>query len=343
MEKFWAPEEMQILLQYYGKIPVTEIIEKHLSRRTSGAIRGKAVRMGLRSNLTVKRNPRPQFITGLPETSDMTFDELWEAAYAFQKASAALSTRLDPVDVVIDVDYPIALGFIADVHIGSVNTPLDVVRNRFELMANYPWLYLISAGDTTDNYLPTKHPQGMFGQLFPPELQKDLVENLYAKMEGRWIALVQGCHDEFSHQADDFDFTKYMAHKLGCANLGFGGQVNLTVGNQLYEIAVRHKYRYNSSFNYTHTCKRLREREYPNADIVCVAHHHQATIEQMAHSDKDRVYIRPGSMKGPDRWARSLGFSDTGQQIPIVILHPNERKMMVALDLEQAVEWFKNG
>ncbi len=341
MEKFWSAEETKIIFQYYGKITVKEIQGNHLPHRTCPAIRGKAVRLGLKSNLTVKANPRPQFAVGLPSTNNMDFDELWEAAYAFQKAATMLSTRLDPVDVVLDVDYPIALAFVADIHIGAISTPLDVVRNRFELMAQYPWLYLISAGDTIDNYLPSKHPQGMFGQIFPPELQKDLVENLYSKMEGRWIALVQGCHDDFSHQTDDFDFTKYMATKLRCANLGFGGQVNLTVGDQLYEVAVRHKYRYNSSFNFTHTCKRLREREYPNADIVCVAHHHQANIEQMAHADKDRVYIRPGSMKGPDRYARSLGYRDTGQQIPIVILHPDERKMMIALDLEQAVEWFK--
>ena len=74
------------------------------------------------------------------------------------------------------------------------------------------------------------------------------------------------------------------------------------------------------------------------ADIVVVSHHHQAAVEQQPHSDKDRVYIRPGSMKGPDRFARSLGYAKTGSAIPTVILWPDKRQMLSFLNLEEAVE-----
>lgn len=668
----WTKEEEDTVDENFGVKPI-RVWRDQLPNRTVGAIRKKAQRMGLYSAVTCADFPPPRYKPELPKASDMTFNELWEATLAFQRMALELSTRLDPVNVYLDVDQPIGVGFLADAHIGSISTPLDVVRSRFELMREQPWLYLVSDGDTIDNFLPTSHAQGMFGTMFPPELQKELVLNLYMKMEGRWLALVQGCflagtkilmsdgtektieqiktgdfvfsngvsqtvsktynnywngelitlnvmgiqsqiqatsnheflsrrrldkrnkngtratrqvkdsewlsakelkqgdflgipringivppkysiedmlifgwwlaegsytrmdainfclgederihaetikeyfeekghsvyfherpkrhtielsinsrslakeyltlfgkycdgkriptmflyypqehqkalitgltlgdghqrnnsgeeiawtttspllqsqirhilfrhgtfvstsyyerdgkkpywvltwrlnpqrsrhlvdenyvwvpimekttttytgatynlevetthtyevggvnvkncHEEFSHDADDFDFTKYLASAVGAANMGFGGQVNLYVGEQLYQIALRHKYRYNSSFNYTHTCKRLREREYPNADIVCVAHHHQATIEQMAHSDKDRIYIRPGSMKGPDRYARSLGYTDTGSQIPTVILWPDKRKMLSFLNLEDAIEVVK--
>ena len=42
-------------------------------------------------------------------------------------------------------------------------------------------------------------------------------------------------------------------------------------------------------------------------------------------------------MKGPDRYARSLGFKDTGSHIPTVILWPDKRQMLSFLNLEQAV------
>jgi len=336
----WSENEDEIIHEHFGRIPATTISRRHLSHRTPGAIRGRALRLGLRSNLDKRRNPFPRFSPSLEEFSDLDFDELWEAAYAFQRASHQLSTRRDPANVYLDVDRPIGIGFIADTHIGAVSTPLDFVRARFDLMAEQPWLYLIGVGDTIDNFLPTQHPQGMFSTMFPPELQKQLVENLYSKMLGRWIAVVQGCHEEFSHIADDFDFTKFLAKELRCVNMGFGGLINLYIGEQLYQIAVRHKYKYNSSFNYTHTCKRLVQMEYQEADIACVAHHHRATVEQLSHRDKDRVYIRPGSMKGPDRYARSLGYTDTGSQIPVVMLWPNERKMLSFLDLDQAIEVF---
>ena len=336
----WTKEEENVVRENFGKKPI-RVWKDLLPRRTSDAIQKKAQRIGLYSDVTCADFPPPRYQPELIHTSDMTFNELWEAAHAFQRMARELSTRRDFVDVYLDVDQPIGVGFIADTHIGAVSTPLDVVRSRFELMREQPWLYLVGAGDTIDNYLPSRHPQGMFNTMFPPELQKELVLNIYMKMEGRWLALVQGCHEEFSHMADDFDFTKYLASAVGAVNLGFGGQINLHVGKQLYQIAVRHKYKFNSSFNYTHTCKRLREREYPNADIVCVAHHHQATIEQMPHADKDRIYIRPGSMKGVDRYARGLGYTDTGSQIPTVILWPDKRKMLSFLNLEDAIEVVK--
>lgn len=337
MDKFYSPEETDIIENYYGKIPVREIQRLYLPNRTEGSIRGKATRLGLRSNVTTAKI---RYDPELPDTTNMDFDELWEASYAFQRASQALSTRYDEVDVYLDVDHPIGVPFIADIHIGAVSTPLDLVRERFYLIQDNPWLYPFGAGDKIDNYLPSKHPQGMFSVMFPPELQKELVENLYGKIKGRWIALVQGCHDDFSHQTDDFDFTKYMSKRMECANLGFGGAVNLHVGEQMYRIVVRHKYRYNSSLNNTHTCKRLQQMEYPNADVLVVGHHHMADIEQVQHRDKDRIYIRPGSMKGPDRYARSLGYSDTGSCTPTVMLWPDKRKMMPFMHLEDVIDLY---
>lgn len=335
--KYYSQDEIDIVKKHYGVIPVHEIKRKYLPHRTNGSIRGKATRLGLTSDITTQKVRYDQPLHNLNE---MTFDELWEATFKFQNSSLALRTRFDEVNVYLDVDKPIGIPFIADVHIGAVSTPLEFLRERFSLMVKHDWMYPIGVGDKIDNYLPSKHPQGMFGMLFPPELQKQLVEDLYSQMKGRWIAITQGCHDEFSHETDDFDFTKYMADKLGCVNLGFGGLINLHVGEQLYKIAVRHKYRYNSSLNYTHTCKRLREKEYPDADIVCVAHNHVSAVEHLEHTDKDRLYIRPGSVKTPDRWTRSIGYSDSGSGLPIIMLWPDKRRMLHFFSIEDAVDFY---
>jgi hypothetical protein len=335
MDNFYSEEEASIVKKFYGKIPVREIKRLYLSNRSEGSIRGKATRLGLSSNIT---HQKIRYEPELLNVNEMTFEELWEASYVFQRAAHGLSTRYEDVDVYIDTDEIIGVPFIADLHIGAISTPLDAVRERFFILAENEWLYPIGVGDKIDNYLPTRHPQGMFGTMFPPELQKELIENLYSQVKGRWIALVQGCHDDFSHQVDDFDFTKYMAHRMGCVNLGFGGMINLHVGEQTYKIAVRHKYRYNSSLNPTNACRRLVQLEYPNADIACVAHNHITEILQVDHRDKDRIYIRPGSMKQPDRYGRSLGFISTGSSMPIVLLWPNKRQMQPFQDFNSAVD-----
>jgi hypothetical protein len=345
MSRYIESEDV-IIRENYGKHPVREWLSL-LQNRTIDSVITRANRLGLSSGIlgnqvTTGNYVKPKFTPELPNMNDLTFDELWEAAYAFQGASKSLSTRYDEVDVEIAVNHPIAICFIADTHIGNIDVPLDYVRSRFDLLEQYPFVYVAGCGDMIDNYLPTSHVEGMFGQLFPPELQKELVENLYSKLKGRWLWVIQGCHDDFSHKADDFDLAKHMGKYLGCANLGHGGMVNLLVGKQNYKIAVRHKYRFNSSYNPTHSPKQLVRFDYKNADIAVVAHNHVTAIEHSAEPDKDRIYIRPGSMKGPDRYARSLGFRDTGRQMPTVILWPDKRKMLAFMDLEQALEIFKN-
>ena len=133
-----------------------------------------------------------------------------------------------------------------------------------------------------------------------------------------------------------------MAKHLGCSNLGFGGLVKLMVGKQEYQIAVRHKYKYNSSYNWTHAPKQLVRFDEKTADIAVVAHNHVTAIEHTEENDKDRVYIRPGSMKGADRWARSIGFSDSGKRMPCVVLWPNKRQMMTFMDLGQCADYMES-
>ena len=217
----WTEEELEVIKTNFGVKPIRSWANL-LPGRSLDAIHKKGQRIGLYSHIKSGDYPPPRYEPALPKPTEHTFDELWESLVNYQRMSEELNTRRDPVDIYLDVDKPIGVGFIADAHIGSMDTPLDLVRSRFEMIQEQPWLYLVSAGDTHDNFLPTKHGGGVFGTMFPPELQKELVVNLYGKMKGRWLALVQGCHEEWSHDADDFDFTKYLSSSLEAANLGFG-------------------------------------------------------------------------------------------------------------------------
>ena len=338
----WNSDEDAIIFKHHNKEPLSEWSHL-LPNRSLSAITTRVYRLGLSTGNTIKpKSVVPKFAPGIhvPDVND--FEKLWEAAYVFQSASSVLSTRVNEVDVTLDVSHPIAVCFVADTHIGSLDVPLDVVRSRFDVLEKYPYIFPAGCGDMVDNYIPTSHAAGMFGQIFPPELQKELVENLYSKLMGRWLWLIQGCHDEFSHTADDFDLTKYMSKHLGCANLGFGGLVNLTVGEQTYKIAARHKYRFNSSSNPLHTCMQLVRFDEKTADVAVVAHNHITAILHNNENDKDRVYIRPGSMKGADRWTRSVGYTETGRSMPCVVFWPDKRQMMTFMDLEQCVDFMES-
>ena len=326
----WTSKEIEFLTENYGSKSTLEIA-RHLKMDVK-RVENKAYRIGLRkpkrfSYLDLK---------ALPEYADV--EEMWRSLEEYQDKCRSLSTHQEAVTVdMSDTEDPIIVAFLADLHIGAFSGKYRELHDRVELLSKTPNCYVVSCGDTVDNYLPTFHTQGQFSEICPPEVQKVMVEYIFERLNDRVLALVQGCHDEASHYADDFDWTKYLCSKLGCANLGFGGTVTLKLGKESYVVHARHKYRFNSAFNLTHTVKRLRE-QVGDFDIGCVAHNHQASVEEVPMPDgKTRVFVRPGSFKAPDRYARSLGYVDTGAQVPSVILFPSERKMLPFLSLDDAV------
>ena len=338
----WTSSEESILREYYGRIPVRLIQSQHLPHRTLKSVLIKASNMGLESPLrgSSPRSPNKMNPTYLPQTDNLR--DLWSAVTDLQQASLRLETSVANPSLTIKASSPIIVGFLADAHIGAMNCKYSELEERFSLMSNNPHFYLFSVGDSIDNYLPQPHGSGMFDQLIPPALQKQLVEDLYMRMKGRWLGVVEGCHDNWSYTAGQFDWNKYLSSKLQCPNLGFGATVNLTVGSVPYRIMLKHKYRFNSSINLTHTVKRMREMQ-GDFDIGCVAHHHQAAIEQAIMGDGvDRIFIRPGSFKGSDRFSSQLGFTDSGAFIPSVVLDDKSRKMTAFLHLEQAVSYMES-
>ena len=74
-------------------------------------------------------------------------------------------------------------------------------------------------------------------------------------------------------------------------------------------------------------------------DIGCVAHQHSPAIEEVVLADGlPRIFVRPGSFKGADRYARQLGFASRPSEyaVPSVILFPNERRMIPFLKITDA-------
>lgn len=231
------------------------------------------------------------------------------------------------------------VAFVADNHAGSVGGRYSLLLEKFQLMRRIPRLYVVNGGDTIDNFLPSKHPEGAFEMICPPHVQKLIIEKLFGILRGRWIAMVKGDHENFSWLADDFDFCQYIAERMECANLGFGGFINIKLGTQTYRIGIRHRFRFNSSFNLTHTVKRMRE-QLGDFDIGVVAHNHRAAVEHMNFPDKDRVFIRPGAFKMADNYAKKLGFLDDSRTcvIPAVKLWANQRKIKAYFDISEIAD-----
>lgn len=265
--------------------------------------------------------------------------DLLEKLIAWQRELQKTNTEVEEATAKIDTAKSIYVAFPGDKHFGNTRTQYLAVLVKFLIMRFIPRLYPINGGDTYDNFLPSKHPEGSFEMIVPPSIQKMLVEQVCQGMRGRWLATIMGDHENFSKNADDFDFNRYLGGKLFVPNLGWGGFINLTVGNQTYRICARHRYRFNSSLNLTHPVKRMRDM-LGDFDIGVIWHGHQADTEHLDMADKDRVFIRGGTAKLADNFAKRLGFTDgkSGWVVPAVKLWPDQRKIKVYFDITEILD-----
>ena len=213
-----------------------------------------------------------------------------------------------------------------------------------ELIQNNDNVYLVINGDYCDNYIAGSHAGGAFEALFPPAVQKDLGKDYIESVKDKVLALVAGCHDLWSLKIDDFDLTEYLSKHGNAVYLGSGGDLFLQVGKIEYKIKMRHKYRFNSSDNATHTVKKMFEKE-GGFDVGCIAHNHIAAMEESIKEGLDgpikRIFLRSGSYKTTDRYSSQMGFSDAQSGVPIVLFNPSERQMRGFQDLEEGIEYLK--
>ena len=256
----------------------------------------------------------------------------------WQKYMQQLETQVNYAKATIKTQQPILVVFLGDLHVGSVFTRYTKLYRLLKKLSKYDNVFLVNGGDTVDNFLPNRHPEGSFEVIMPPAAQKILVEKLFETCKDKWLVMLRGDHENFSWITDNFDFAAYLAEKMNCPYLGWGGFLDLKVGRVTYRLCLRHRYRYNSSFNLTHTAKRMRE-QLGDGDIFVVFHGHQAAVEHMMLLDgKDRIFIRTGAAKMTDNFAQKLGFPHSDFVVPAVKLNPKKRKMLAYFHVEDALD-----
>jgi len=113
-----------------------------------------------------------------------------------------------------------------------------------------------------------------------------------------------------------------------------------------YMVKIRHKFNMNSRYNQTHSVKQMLRFGEILFDIGVVCHHHHPSVEQTFELGKNRVFLRTGTYKIIDDYARKMGYSISSEKImmPCVALNYYERKMIPFFHLEEGISFinYKN-
>jgi predicted phosphodiesterase len=154
--------------------------------------------------------------------------------------------------------------------------------------------------------------------------------------------MCSGNHDDFTKQISGVDVVGMLARQNKIAFAPHEVQLTVGVKDREYAIAVRHQYRYNSSFNQTHTVKQWLRMGEDDFDIGCIGHHHEAAVEGFMYKGKRRWACRPGSYQVSTSYTSQYGFNRATATCPTFLLYGDDREISGFFDLHDAVDFISS-
>lgn len=268
-------------------------------------------------------------------------DQLWDSMVEFQHAIAATDTERSDISIDLEQRQPVAIVPMGDWHIGNRGTDYQRLKHDLALVKSTAGAYVVSTGDEFDNYLESSPKGGKFEALVPPDIQKKLATHLLEGLDYRLLAQVQACHPDWERGQTGFSWSDYVANKCRIQNLGYGGTLHITVGEQTYKVALRHRYARDSKNNPLATLKSYII-DHGHHDVVVLGHYHTPSVVHAYLGDFEACFVRAGSFKIFDRYAQKLGGWKGVPENPVIILYPDEHKVIAVLGLQQGLNILKS-
>ena len=275
---------------------------------------------------------------GNNDIEDLGYSEILEIMKNQNKALRKLAVNSSELKVNIDSKVPILVVFSADWHLGDIGTDYESFDKDMNTIRDTKNLYVYLGGDFFDNFIKFESmADGALNQE-PILLQRHLTHEALKMIRSKILAIGTSCHMYWTKKQVGFDDIKEWAKGLKVLYTGHGGLLNLKVGQQVYTIFRRHKYRFNSQYSPLHSAKQLLRMGVTDAEVLVLEHWHVPGKEEFYWADKKRVALRPGTYKEYDEFALEHGFYGARKACPAVILFPDEHKILAFLDMYDAIE-----
>lgn len=353
----WNPEHEAILAR-----PGMTIVEAaRLTGRTTHAVRQKADKLGIRLYLretppTPNMPPEaqnwhesddsPAMARMIDDALDMAdafdfegdptpeqLDGLIEAMIQMDSAVTGLAPTRDSVTFAPpDQHLPVGLIFSGDWHVGSGGVELDRLRRDLQRIGETDGLYAVAMGDLIEGVGASNKaaPALYTGVLNKSNVQVSLAVHLANQAREKWLCVIDGNHDQMAYRATGIDRGAAIARGIGAPRFGQGGAtVFVELGGVRYVVGVRHNGVGNSQLNTTNAQRRTFDAwpQWPNCDVICLAHLHFNDLAVTPRKGGQCVYLRSGTVKTNDIYARDNGYTPE-YGMPIVVFYPGEKRMV---------------
>ena len=304
---------------------------------------------------SVKSVPRVQSkhleeVAAIEETFDV--EEFFERApklIAMQQARDPIVTH----DIfTIDTERPIGIMFASCSHLGGRYTAYPEFRELYHRALNIKNLYWGALGDDLEGFLAYfSDIRSIEDQLLNPTNQLLCLEALLTPIaeSNRLLFGCGGQHfSKWERKHTGNDSVKELYVKLGVPYFEGVGYCRINLGEQTYFIALAHELPGKSELNPNYSHAKASKYRFPGADIVVAGDKHSPAFQWLSsfpdefeignRASPEVLYIQSGTMKtGPDPY--TIHSFPKGQMgWPIVVLHPDRRRIEITPFLDRAEE-----
>lgn len=269
-----------------------------------------------------------------------TFEEHIETMQRMDNLIAFHQRTPSEITIEVKTDEPIVRAVLADPHLGMFGVDLIAFKNDVYYIRDEPLIKVNIGGDFYHNIIqPSKIGSGH--NQAPISVQKGLTVLTHEMLKDSIDTVRTGNHNYWNTLLTGEDWDMEITRKIKLVYLKHYAMVYYKVGKMVYPWLMMHKSRYNSSFNWTHSCKQNQRLHFPQARVIVAEHHHIADMEQYQYDGKECVAIRPGTYAVYDDYAQQNGYFGAHVCNPAVVMFPNEDKLVGFKDMRDAVTYVK--
>lgn len=228
---------------------------------------------------------------------------------------------------------------LGDQHLGNDGTDMEKMEYDAKLIGNCEYAIAYNLGDSMDNFIKSKIIEALINANTTPKQQLKLFNQYIEFFKGKLKVLISGNHERWSKEVTGID---WLNNYCKTENIIYSpDEFKITfIHNEIeYKFLFRHKYKYNSVYNPSHSSKQMMRFLDNNCDVYAKAHDHISSLEQSTWSGSDRVFISVGSYKIADVFSRKVGYPDSKSVMPCFITSPDKKYIIPFYFLEDGINY----
>jgi predicted phosphodiesterase len=288
--------------------------------------------------------PAMTFINKKDDPGPIDDEDLWALLEKLTDRRELERKAQDELEIVLDENLPHAIALTGDWHIGVEGVLMQELNSDVDALAGLPGLLALGLGDYAHNPKAKMRPgENLYRMIAPdPDVQYRMAMYQMQKLAGQWIGLIKGCHDDWDAQIAGYERVADLARSLGTAYLGHGAVITVRLGEQVYKILARHKYKFESSINITNAQRRAWE-QIDQVDAVVFGHLHHNVTHKEPRGKQDVIYMRSGSYFHWDEFGMKVGHYKGQRGIPILVIYPDQHRVVpfYGPDMDQAIRFLE--